>query len=93
MDNSRTDFFRRHQGDNIYRYTKVYGGPGKTKEGYQEVLNFLNPEPIISIERNYISDASGLTGTWCNYEVAEQISEQEYNEAFKRATAGHFQVY
>lgn len=85
-------YFKRLQRDNIYHYFKVFGGPGKTRAGYQEVLNFLNPEPIISVECNYVTDPSGLTGTWCQYEVGEPISKQEYDAAYKLATEGEFSI-
>lgn len=85
-------YFKRHQRDNIYHYYKVVGGPGKTKNGYQEILNFLNPEPMIILEHNYVSDPSGLTGTWCQYEVGEPITQQEYEQAYKLATEGEFSI-
>jgi len=86
-------YFKRPQRPNIYHYFKVYGGPGKTKNGYQEVLNFLNQIPIISVEKNYVNDTSGLTGTWCTYEVGITITNEEYNQAFKNATANQFKIY
>lgn len=86
-------YFKRLQRDNIYHYYRVFGGPGKTREGYQEVLNFLNSKPIISVERNYVDDPSGLTGTWCQYEVGEPISKEEYEQAYKLATEGDFKIY
>uniref|UniRef100_UPI001C628A80 hypothetical protein n=1 Tax=Rufibacter sp. XAAS-G3-1 TaxID=2729134 RepID=UPI001C628A80 len=67
-------------------YYEVHGGDGKTKDGYQVVINFLNPEfPIISVEHNYITDTSGLTGTWCQFEVGEPITESEFKEAYRKA--------
>ncbi|WP_207536315.1 hypothetical protein [Desertivirga arenae] len=91
-------FFKRHQRGEIYHYYKVYGGPGKTKHGYQEVINFLNEKPIISIEHNYPYDPINpdkpfeLTGTWCTYEVGTPISDAEYLEAYKKATAHLFTI-
>ena len=85
-------FFKRLQHDNVFHYYKVFGGPGKTVDGYQEVINFLNEKPIISIEHNLPFDKNKpeqhfeITGTWCTYEVGMQITEQEYIEAFKKAT-------
>ncbi|MEM6737219.1 MAG: hypothetical protein AAF620_14235 [Bacteroidota bacterium] len=92
-DLKRVDYFKRFQRDKIYRYMKVFGGPGKTINGYQEVLNFLNDDPIIHIERNYEKDPYGLTGTWCNWEASEMISEDEYNKAYQRVTSGVFKIY
>lgn len=57
-------YFKRRQCDNVFHYYKVYGGSGKTENGYQEVINFLNEIPIITIEHN---DLKNLTGTWCTY--------------------------
>ena len=86
------DYFKRYQRDGIFRYMKVFGGSGKTINGYQEVLNFLNENPIIHIEKNYECDPSGLTGTWCNWEASEKISKSEYDEAYQKATSGEFKV-
>jgi hypothetical protein len=86
-------FFKLHQHDNIFHYYKVFGGSGKTTNGYQEVINFLNEIPIISIEHNLPYNRNNpdqpfeLTGTWCTYEVGIPITEQEYSEAFEKATA------
>jgi len=38
-------YFKRQQTGNIFHYYKVFGGTGKTKNGYQEVINFLNEVP------------------------------------------------
>ena len=78
-------FFKRHQRDGVYHYFEVHGGPGKTKNGYKKVINFLNPYPIIHVEHNYVNDPSGLTGTWCEFEVGIPISKEEYNKAFEKA--------
>lgn len=86
-------YFKRRQKETTYHYYKVVGGSGKTKNGYQEVLNFLNDTPIVTIEHNYVCDPSGLTGTWCQYEVGEPISKEEYEEAYKLATEGEFKIY
>jgi hypothetical protein len=85
-------YFKRHQRNGLYHYYHVSGGSGKDKKGYQEVINFLNPIPIIYIERNYENDPSGLTGTWCTYEVGEPISREEYAAAYKKATAVKFKI-
>lgn len=78
-------WFKRHQENGIYHYFEVYDGDGKTRDGYQVVLNFLNDVPIIQVEHNYDIDPSGLTGTWCTYEVGIPISEDEYQEAYQKA--------
>jgi hypothetical protein len=91
-------YFKRHQRADIFHYYKVFGGSGKTKEGYQEVVNFLNDQPIISIEHNYPYDPNNpdkpfdLTGTWCTYEVGIPISEQEYLQAYQKAVANEFVI-
>lgn len=78
-------WFKQYQRDGLYHYIEVVGGPGKTKEGYQIVINFLNDVPWIDTLHNYISDPSGLTGTWCRYEVSESITEGEFQAAMNRA--------
>ncbi len=83
-----TAYFKRHQKDDLYNYYAVYGGPGKTKNGYLIGISFLNEAfPIIFTEHNYINDPSGLTGTWCQYEVGEPISKEEYQQMFDRASS------
>lgn len=83
------DYFKREQRKGIYHYYKVSGGPGRTKDGYQEVINFLNDIPIICIE---INDLNDCTGTWCTYEVGIPISKEEYQVAFNKATNDKFTI-
>lgn len=83
-------YFKKKQEENIYNFYKVYGGSGHTENGYQEVVCFLNHEPIIFVEHN---EAGSLTGTWCTHEVGIPISKEEYLLAFKKATAGHFDIF
>lgn len=83
-------YFKRRQRDDFHYY-KVYGGPGKTREGYQEVINFLTPIPIITVEHNFTAD-NGLTGTWCTYETGEPITAEEYETAYQRAIAADFKI-
>ena len=83
-------YFKRPQVEHTYIYIKVVGGPGKTENGYQEVISFLNEEPIISIEHN---DTSSLIGTWCTYEVGELITKDEYKEVYKLATEVDFMLW
>ncbi|GLU56441.1 hypothetical protein Dfri01_59020 [Dyadobacter frigoris] len=91
-------YFKRHQRGDIFHYYKVFGGNGKTKDGYQEVVNFLGDIPMIFIEHNYPYDPSNpdkkfdLTGTWCTYEVGLPISKEEYQEAYDKATSGEFTI-
>jgi len=91
-------YFKRHQGQGIYNYYKVYGGKGKTQNGYQEIINFLNEKPLIVIEHNFPYDPENpnkpfeLTGTWDTYEVGIPISKEEYEQAYKKATESNFDV-
>lgn len=91
-------FFKRHQECGTFHYYKVFGGDGKTKDGYKEVINFLSNQPIISLDHNYPFDPSdperifNLTGTWCTYEVGMPISEQEYQQAYQEAVANEFAI-
>ena len=78
-------WFKQYQRDGHYHYIEVVGGEGKTKHGYQVVINFLNSVPQIETRHNFIYDPSGLTGTWCRYEVSEEITEDEFQEAMDRA--------
>jgi hypothetical protein len=78
-------WFKRPQENGIYHYYEVHGGAGKTKEGYQVVINFLNDVPIIQVEHNDSSGLTSLIGTWCTYEVGIPISEEEYRKAYEQA--------
>ena len=78
-------YFKRLQRDGIYHFYEVHGGPSKTKNGKKIVVNFLNKEPIIAVEHNYVHDTAGLTGTWCTFEVGIPITKEEYLEAFNKA--------
>lgn len=77
-------WFKRYQRNGIYNYYEVYGGPGKTRDGYFVAVRFLSDPPAIDVEHNYEAD-DGLTGTWCLYEAAEPITQQEYRQAFEKA--------
>jgi hypothetical protein len=79
--NMQTAYFKRKQGKGFHYY-EVHGGPGRTPHGYQITINFLNPEPIIMVEHNYMTE---LTGTWCTYEAGEPISKEEYQAAYQKA--------
>lgn len=91
-------FFKRHQTGETFHYYKVFGGDGKTRDGYQEVINFLDDRPILSVEHNHPYDPSNpkkkfnLTGTWCTYEVGVPISEEEYRQAYQKALAAEFVI-
>lgn len=93
------DYFKLHQRDGIYHFYKVFGGRGKTKNGYQEVINFLNDIPIISVRYNMLYDPKHPDkpweplGTWDTYEVGIQITKDEYDLAFKKATEDNFTIY
>lgn len=78
-------WFKQYQRNNIYHYIEVMDGDGKTKDGYQVVINFLNSVPQIETRHNFVYDPSGLTGTWCRYEVSEPIAEEEFQAAMNRA--------
>ena len=78
-------WFKHHQRDGIYHYYEVVGGPGKTSGGYEIVINLLNDVPRLEMRHNFLTDPSGLTGTWCKYAIATSISETEFREAMERA--------
>lgn len=84
-----TAYFKRHQENGIYHYFKVFGGGVKNGDGYQEVLNFLGEQPMLSVEHN---SPFSLTGTWCTYEVGIPISEAEYQQAYQSAIAADFVI-
>jgi hypothetical protein len=92
MNDMEVAYFKSHQRNGIYHFYKVFGGEGKTVDGYQEVINFLNDIPIVSIEHNLPYDKNNpekpfeLTGTWCTYEIGIPISEAEYLRAYEKAT-------
>lgn len=77
-------YFKRPQLPGIYMYFEVHGGPGKNATGFQIVINFNNKIPLIDVEHNI---KGSLTGTWCQFEVGEPISKEEYQEAWSRATS------
>lgn len=91
-------YFKREQEKGIFHYYKVYGGKGKTQNGFQEVINFLNGKPIISIEHNCPFDPNqpdvpfSLTGTWDTYEAGTPITREEYELAYKLATDQDFEI-
>lgn len=83
-------YFKRPQHYGLFNYYRVVGGPGKNKQGYQEMISFLADTPLIVVERN--EDSNGLTGTWCTHEVGIPITKEEWDEAYKLATEGDFDI-
>lgn len=77
----KISWFKRKQG-NKWHYYEVHGEPGRTATGHQQVINFLNDTPIISIEHN---DLKNLTGTWDIWETGTPITKEEYQEAWNKA--------
>lgn len=90
MKKQKLDYFKVRRRANRYDYVKVTGGGGKTKNGYQEVIRFEKPLPIISTEHNFVADRSGKMGTWTTFEKGEPISKEEYEQAYSRATRQDF---
>ena len=80
-------WFKKHQRAGIFHYYEVYGGAGRTENGYQVVVNFLNDFPIICTEHNYQSDPYGISGTWLTYAEGIPIAEEEYKQAYQQAIA------
>lgn len=78
-------WFKVYQRDDIYHYVEVVGGPGKTPDGYQTTINFLNPAPIIEVSHNDLDDPNMPIGTWDRYVAGEVISEDEYTQALNTA--------
>ena len=77
-------WFKRHQKDEIYNYYEVTGtaSPERNYDAYQQIISFLSDRPSISVRHNQPNDP---TGTWCLWEVAEPITEEEYKDALSRA--------
>ncbi|MEC3881842.1 hypothetical protein [Parapedobacter sp. 10938] len=94
-----TAYFKRRQAGKLYNYFKVVGGPGKTQNGYQEVVSFLNDKPLIFVEHNlpynplYPDRPFELLGTWDIYEVGLPISKEEYEDAYRMATSNDFNLH
>ena len=85
----QVQYFKILQKYGIYYYYKVFGTGNKIKQnGYQEVINFLNPDPVITTEHD--SDSTGITGTWCTINAVIPISKQDWDEAYKLASEGDF---
>lgn len=82
-------WFKKYQRNDIYNYYEVTGTdrPDRDYSAYQETISFLSEQgPTISIKHNSPNDP---TGTWCLWEVAEQITEAEYRAAYQRAISHH----
>ncbi len=90
MKKQKLNYFKLRRRGNRYDYIKVTGGAGKTKEGFQEVIRFEKPVPVISTEHNFLADRSGKTGTWTTFEKGVPIPEEEYEEAYSRASRKDF---
>ena len=83
--NLQRAWFKVFQRDDIYHYVEVVGGPGKTSDGYQTIVNFLNPHPIIEVCHNDLNSQYMPISTWDRYEAGEPITEEEYTIAMNKA--------
>lgn len=87
---STTLYLKRYQRSGIYHYAKLL--PDRVPP-LCEVINFLNPVPIIEHREYDLAVASDQIEHKALLEAWEWISEDEFTRAYKRATAGEFQIY
>lgn len=86
----QTHYYKRYQEGEIWHYYKLLYG--REPIAY-ELINFLNPIPSIhfmELDLDFIGCKSQYDSLW---EVGTEISDQEYGEAWKRATKSEFEIY
>lgn len=75
-------FYKKYQRDGLYNFYKLEGQ-------FFITVNFLNSQPIISQSVNAQFATFNVTDI---IEGGEQISEQEFQQAWTKAVAGKFRV-
>lgn len=86
----KTHYFKRHQRGELWHYYKLL--PERDPPA-REVLNFLNPDPIIDFADYDLLSPVGRIEYEALWEVGERIDAAEYQAAYRRATAGAFDLY
>lgn len=87
---SQIYYFKRHQEGDAWHYYKLMDN--RMPIAY-EMLNFLNEIPIIEtieLDLDLLDCKTQYDALW---EVGTQITAEEYQQAWQRATRNHFEVY
>jgi hypothetical protein len=87
---STTLYLKRYQRSGLYHYAKLL--PDRLPP-LCEVINFLNPVPQLEHREYDLTEASDQIEYKALFEAWEPIPEDEFTRAYKRATAGNFQIY
>ena len=83
-------YLKRLQRDGIYHYVRLHT---ERKPPLSEVVNFLNPVPIVQQQEYDLATASSRIDYQAFFEAWEPISQAEFTAAYERATSGEFSVY
>ena len=83
-------YLKKYQHAGLYHYGKLW--PDR-KPPLCEILNFLNPTPIIEHREYNLSQDGDKLEFQALFEAWEMIDEFEFRRAYKRATAGDFRLY
>ncbi len=86
----RTHYFKRHQRDELWHYYKLLIDRDPPA---REVINFLNPAPIVDFAEYDLLSPGGRIEYEALWEVGQQIDAGEYQAAYQRATVGAFDLY
>ena len=85
-------YFKRIQDreKQIYHYARLIRS---TTPLLGEIINRLNPIPIIEMEEYDLKNAGNKVRYEAFFEVWEQIKASEYQAEFEKVTAGEFNIY
>ena len=86
----KTHYFKRHQRNELWHYYKLLTDRDPPA---REVLNFLNPVPIIDFADYDVLSPGSRIEYEALWEVGERIDAAEYQAAYRRATASAFDLY
>jgi hypothetical protein len=87
---NRVHYFKRHQAGQDWHYYKLLS---QRDPPARELINFLNPTPIIEFMEYDLSLPAHQIQYEAFWEVGIVISASEYEAAYKRATSGNFDLY
>ena len=83
-------YLKKYQYGGRYHYGKLWVD---REPPLCEVLNFLNPTPILEHREYDLLKAGDRIEFDALFEAWEMIGELEFHRAYKRATAGDFRLY
>jgi hypothetical protein len=83
-------YYKTYQRAEIWNYYKLMSD---RKPPACEVVNFLNPQPLIELREYDLDDPASRIDFDAFWQVGARIEAEEYQAAYQLATSQSFQLY